>query len=67
MKNSAGIIAAFLGGVVVGGAVALLLAPDSGENTRKKVVDFLEKKGIKITDDEADELIGEPDSTDKQQ
>lgn len=30
-------IIAFIGGALVGAAAALLLAPDSGENTRKKI------------------------------
>lgn len=30
-------IIAFIGGALVGAAAAILLAPDSGENTRKKI------------------------------
>lgn len=30
-------IIAFIGGALVGAAAALLLAPDSGENTRRKI------------------------------
>ncbi len=30
-------LAAFVGGALVGAAAAILLAPDSGENTRKKL------------------------------
>ena len=30
-------IIAFIGGALVGAAAAILLAPDSGENTRKKL------------------------------
>ncbi len=30
-------IIAFIGGALVGAATAILLAPDSGENTRKKL------------------------------
>ncbi len=48
MKNTAGIIAAFLGGALVGAALGLLLAPESGEETRKKIVEELEKMGIKL-------------------
>ena len=36
-KNIGGILLAFLAGTVVGGAVALLLAPASGSETRKKI------------------------------
>jgi len=41
MSNSSDTLLAFLVGAVVGGAAALLLAPDKGEVTRKKI-----KKGI---------------------
>jgi gas vesicle protein len=57
MKNTLGILAAFLGGAIVGGALGLLFAPESGEVTRKKLADVLEKKGIKLNDFELDELI----------
>lgn len=33
---------AFLGGAIVGGAIALLLAPQSGEKTREQIRDFVE-------------------------
>lgn len=59
MKNSVGIIAAFLGGAVVGGILGVLFAPESGEETRKKIVDALEKRGIKLSKDEMDDLVDE--------
>ena len=59
MKNTAGIIAAFLGGALVGAAIGLLLAPESGEETRKKVVAELEKLGIKLPKTEDDEPASE--------
>ena len=34
---------AFLGGALVGAAVALLLAPEKGEVTRKKIIEKTEK------------------------
>lgn len=34
----------FLGGVLVGAAVAILFAPDSGEETRKKIKDTFDKE-----------------------
>ena len=39
----------FLGGVLVGAAVAILFAPESGEETRKKIKDTFDKeyKGLK--------------------
>jgi gas vesicle protein len=59
MKNSVGIIAAFLGGAIVGGILGVLFAPESGEETRKKIVDALEKRGIKLSKDEMDDLVDE--------
>lgn len=37
-------IFAFFGGLIVGAAAALLLAPDSGEETRKKIKGTFEKE-----------------------
>lgn len=50
-------ISAFLGGAIVGGAVALLVAPEKGEDTRKKIKDLLRKKGILCSDNEIDALV----------
>lgn len=58
MKNSYGLLAAFVGGAIVGGILGLLFAPDKGEETRKKVVDLLDKNGIKIPKDEASDIAG---------
>ena len=59
MKNSMGVLAAFLGGAIIGGVLGVLFAPSSGEETRKKIVDALEKRGIKLTDTEMDDLVDE--------
>ncbi len=59
MKNSFGLIAAFLGGAIVGGALGLLFAPEKGDETRKKIVEALEKRGIKLTKKEMDHLVDE--------
>ena len=37
-------IIAFIGGALVGAATAILLAPDSGENTRKKLKEKAEEE-----------------------
>ena len=55
MKNSAGIIAAFLGGALIGAALGVLFAPESGEETRKKLLAELEKNGIKFPTSENSE------------
>lgn len=59
MKNSVGIIAAFIGGAIVGGVLGVLFAPESGEETRKKIADALEKRGIKLSKEEMNDLVDE--------
>lgn len=44
------ILFAFLGGIVLGGVTALLLAPDSGEETRRKIGKVLKEEQDKIMD-----------------
>jgi len=59
MKNSTGIIAAFLGGALVGAALGLLFAPESGDETRRKIAEELEKRGIKFPFPETEETATE--------
>lgn len=59
MKNSFGLIAAFLGGAIVGGALGILFAPESGDETRKKIMEALEKRGIKLSKADMDDLVDE--------
>lgn len=51
------IVAAFLGGVVLGGVAGILFAPEKGEDTRKKIADVLRRKGIKLNREEMDDLV----------
>jgi len=37
----------------------LLFAPESGDETRKKIVDALEKRGIKLSKTEMEDLVDE--------
>lgn len=57
--KSLSILYAFLGGAIVGCSAALLLAPEKGADVRSKLCSILKKKGIKISDDEVDELVAE--------
>jgi gas vesicle protein len=51
MANSTGkLIAAFLAGAAAGASLGILLAPDKGINTRKKVKDTFDDMGAKAAD-----------------
>lgn len=56
MKAINGLLA-FLGGAAVGVAVGLLFAPERGEDTREKIKEALEKKGIKLSKEKMKELV----------
>ncbi len=51
------IISAFLGGAVVGCAVAMLFAPEKGSDLRSRIKDLLRKRGIDFSDDEVEQLV----------
>lgn len=53
------VLAAFLGGAVVGAAVGILFAPEKGEDTRQKIADILRKKGIRLNRNEMKDLVDE--------
>ena len=53
------VLAAFLGGAVIGAAVGILFAPEKGEDTRQKIADILRKKGIRLNRNEMEDLVDE--------
>ena len=57
MNKTIGIISAFVGGAVVGAAVALLFAPEKGTDTRARIKALLKSKGIDFSDDEVEKLV----------
>ena len=56
-----GYIGAFIGGAIAGAAAGLLLAPESGKDTRAKisdtVEDFLKKHNIKLNRKDVGDLV----------
>lgn len=54
-------LGAFIGGAIAGAVVGLLLAPESGKDTREKisdtVEDFLRKHNIKLNRKEVGDLV----------
>lgn len=58
MKNVS-ILVALLGGAVAGAAVALLFAPQKGEDLRGDIARYLKDKGICLKKDKMDALVDE--------
>ena len=51
------IIAAFVGGAVVGAAAGVLFAPEKGTDTRKRITELLREKGIRLNHAEMEDLV----------
>ena len=60
MKNL-GYIGAFRGGALAGAVIGILVAPESGKDTRSKVTDtvndFLKKHNIRLSRKEVEDLV----------
>lgn len=69
MKNSS-LLKAFLGGAALGAIAGILFAPEAGSETRKKLAEkgsnlvsrvkkVLDERGVKINDEDLDEISEE--------
>lgn len=53
------VICAVIGGAIAGASVGLLVAPEKGDETRKKIMKALKEKGIYLKKDKMEELVDE--------
>ncbi|MEZ3551705.1 MAG: YtxH domain-containing protein [Muribaculaceae bacterium] len=53
------VISAVIGGAIAGAAVGLLVAPEKGDDTRKKILKVLKDKGIYLKKSKMEELVDE--------
>lgn len=53
------LISAVIGGAIDGAAVGLLVAPEKGDDTRKKILNLLKEKGINLKKSKLEELADE--------
>ncbi len=52
-------LVAFLGGVAIGSAAGILLAPEKGSDTRERIAEALRKRGIRLNRKDMDALVSD--------
>ena len=52
-------LVAFFGGIVVGAAAGVLLAPEKGSDTRERIAEALRKRGIRLNRKDMDALVSD--------
>lgn len=53
------VVCAVIGGAIAGATVGLLVAPEKGNETRKKIMKVLKEKGICLKKDKLEDLVDE--------
>lgn len=69
IMKTLGYLGAFIGGAIAGAALGVLMAPEKGSETQKKLVDtiddFCKKHNIKLSKKDVDDLVDDiKDATD---
>lgn len=59
IMNNVGVLCAFVGGAVVGAGVALLFAPEKGENLRCRIKEAFRNRGFCCCEREIEALVEE--------
>lgn len=57
MADYGKVLAAFIGGTLLGVATALLLAPKSGAETRAQILELAHSKGIPLRKEEIEDFV----------